>query len=316
VRLVLLGYGNIGRAYEKAVRALGKEIACIVRKDLEKGNDYGIQQISLTEFLNSSKAGVDGIIVALPPKKAMIALRAIIGTNIPTLIEKPLFLHLEEYREMEQSLKMPENQALYLALNRRFYKSVRTAKKICEASDCYVEGRFYDTIEETKERRGLSNEECIFYSCIHWLDLIVYMTGEKIEHLNVEVSKIGRASGGLVTLKKNRELIGSAGFYFNAAGRHCIRMYGAQREYELCPIEQLYVLDLKRKTERYKNTREFELHREPVAEEQDIQIKPGFLEMTSYFLGSSEGRGPMAETLSLGELGMLFNALARLKDGL
>lgn len=181
----IFGYGTIGEQYQKILESFDINIIFICTKSgkPQKNHDSIVSLNSLADDLIDA---CDFYVVAVPPS-ASCQVVSVLDKNKPVLFEKPLFTSLDNLNQADRVYGLLRKTNWFLAMNRRFYKSVNYLKDIyCDPRQpyCHLSSRYYEQYSNTA-KRGLVLKELPFYSTIHWLDLALYIRNSEIRGYRV-----------------------------------------------------------------------------------------------------------------------------------
>ncbi len=171
--LLLVGLGNMGKEYSKVLKALDTPFIAVGR-GLESAADYesvtGIKPVTggIENYLSGQTVRAEQAIVAVDVTLLYNTVTELLKAGVRRiLVEKPGALHKNQLLEL-RTLADRMGAEVFIAYNRRFYESVRAARKII-ATDGGVDSFMFEFTEwshrieplakdmEEKERWFLSN---------------------------------------------------------------------------------------------------------------------------------------------------------------
>ena len=135
IKFAFVGTGYMANEYAKVIKKefnMQSEIVGAINKSSESIKlfikKYNVQKsfVNLTEMMNSTKPDI--VVVCVNELSTFKVLETLSKYSCISLIEKPVGINFEESKKI---LKLKKNKKFlpYVALNRRFYSSVLSAKK-------------------------------------------------------------------------------------------------------------------------------------------------------------------------------------------
>ena len=291
-RLVIIGYGKIGKRHRQVFEAQGAQIVASCNRS-EAGRQMalkdGIPQAfeSIPEMLESMQP--DGIICSTSIFNNYEVAQQIIPFQIPILLEKPPGVSITEVQhliDLQQEYQTP----VMIATNRVWYSVLRKAVEDIGGLDQIrgVDVIWSENPERLKER-GFTDEQIhtrTFSNSIHGLSILHYLCGTIPEF---EVT--GRQQGDQFQRDMSLQGISERGVLsrFQSSWSSIlpweVRFYGNNKYYSFQPLEKCQCKNLQTK-----ETYEIE------AEEYDLTFKAGFYQQAETFLASLAGKAIPAET--------------------
>ena len=137
-QLALIGAGPMAMAYAAVLKDLNTETRVIGRGEKSAATftdktDLEVRTGGLEDYLSSGEALPDFAIVSTPVDALAPNTKALIAAGIKNiLVEKPAGLSPEETQDISDFADQ-HGVNVYVAYNRRFYASVKAAKKLIEA---------------------------------------------------------------------------------------------------------------------------------------------------------------------------------------
>ena len=145
-RLALIGAGPMARAYGHALRELGTDTMVVGRGEASAKaftDDVGLPVLTggLTANADTVRGCTHAIVAAPVPALSALS-REVVELGVPTvLVEKPAGLNLEDVQALADAATA-HGANVFVAYNRRFYASVREAKRRIEADGGPTSFRF------------------------------------------------------------------------------------------------------------------------------------------------------------------------------
>jgi hypothetical protein len=122
VKLLVIGYGSIGRKHAANARAAGHEVA-LLRHSKENPNQDGLREYySLEEAVANGKT--DGAIICSPTSRHLPDVELLVEHRIPFLLEKPPAAEMESTLQMEKLLLQSGFGEYAIGFNLRYYPAL------------------------------------------------------------------------------------------------------------------------------------------------------------------------------------------------
>jgi predicted dehydrogenase len=185
VRLVVVGFGSIGRRHAQNALALGVREVMLVRSSGDSPNDLGLREFhSLSEL----PAPPDAAVVATPTFAHLPAARELLNAGIPTLLEKPVSHEWAGVAELSHAARS-SGVVVMPAHNMRFHAGVAAAAGLLrdgavgtpQSSRFFVGQYLPDWRPGTDYRASYSASSArgggVVLDLIHEIDLALWMTG-------------------------------------------------------------------------------------------------------------------------------------------
>lgn len=287
-KILLIGAGNIGRVYLKILFDLGRDFTVVVRNESKASilrNEYpnvdirsgGVQSINtITDYTHA-------IISTQIEYLAEIAMYLIKKGIKYLLVEKPLTYKVELIDDIIK-IASSNDSLVYVAFNRRNYRSVEKAKEIINKDGGLSSVKFDFTeaifrIDETK----FSAESKFFWGIAnssHVIDTVFYLTGYPNDltiHQSgngVEWHSSGSIFMGMGTTDKGVPFSYHADW--GCPGRWSIEIQTPKRKLIFSPMEIL----------KEQKAGTFAINEVEIDYKFDLNYKPGFFHQTKAFLGN------------------------------
>lgn len=280
-KLALVGYGNIARKHLEVFRELGCEVVASCNRS-EAGRASAHQEggipntyADITEMLDKERP--EGILCCASYHSMFDVARQIIPAGIPTLLEKPPGLSMEEAK-MLAGMARESKAPVMVGVNRRHYSVLRSAIEDAGGLEAITAvmvewsetPRFFlergDPLEAVKK--------LVFANTLHALDTMTYLAGPVPD---AEVSGIDRgeplrwqmALQGI----SERAVMVSFTSTWDSPARWRISFCSPGKRYEFAPLESCRVLE--------DGPSGF---REIKSSEEDKKFKPGFYRQAKEFV--------------------------------
>ncbi|MBL8956840.1 MAG: Gfo/Idh/MocA family oxidoreductase [Myxococcaceae bacterium] len=288
LKLGLIGAGKIAVKYLEVLAAVPDvEIAAIANRSNPVIHDLA-SRFAIPKVFNDSRAlldsGVDAVIVAPSVIANFEVSQVCLEQGMPCLLEKPPGLTVAE-AEALANLAAKKSVPHLVALNRRYYSSVRQAREaIAEKGRLIaVAVEAPEKLEHTRAHPPAIAARWMVANGIHCLDLFRHLGGE-VEQVHA-VSHVGGPSAPSSFAALVRFAGGLAGQFTShwaAPGPWTVTLYGEGRRVTLKPIEKCNVLDA--------DGTERALEPDPI----DVKFKPGLYRQLEAFLAVVRSRGAVA----------------------
>lgn len=285
----LIGAGPMAIEYAKVLNAQGVSFICITRSE-----NSAIKLKNMTGMV-AQTGGIQDFLTNNPP----IAQCAIVATGIESLagitelllrygvtsilVEKPAGINFKQIENI-QNLANLNNANVFVAYNRRFYESVRTAQKMI-AEDGGVTSLSYEITEwshaidkldidkDTKQNWFIANTS-------HVVDLAFYLGGKP--------NKLASFTDGNTNWHDRSAIFAGAGITdigalfsysgnWNAPGRWSLEILTSKRRYIFRPLEKLQIQHLD----------SIAINLVNIEYQYDDRFKPGLYLQTKAFLEGS-----------------------------
>ncbi len=294
VRFAFIGCGNVARFHAEVITKLGYEITSVcARKDSPNiaafAGRYNVRNTYENWQQMLEKEKPDAVIVAVSWDHTERIIEDIIKTGIPCLVEKPVALSSGRLEQIISNTR-GFNTRVLIGYNRRFYDFVPKIREAIESHELLsIELNIPEAVDSMiKTYSPDIAEHVLIYMSSHWLDLLLYITGEvRVDHIyskrNTDKSYPRSYNGLLYSLKYRVPIHLQANF--NAPSQISLTFNFTGVIYRLCPVEILTIyegmdridINEKNKIRRYipKVRETFEV---------DTSFKPGFYAQMNNFV--------------------------------
>jgi predicted dehydrogenase len=305
MKILLVGTGPMAVDYFKVLSHLGLPFEVVGRgKDpantFEMKTNYHPKYGGVESYINEN--GLNGFthaIIAVGPEKLLEVTLFLFEKGIQKiLVEKPAAVSIDQLLEKKQNLKTFQNR-LFVAYNRRFYKSVEIAKNIIEEDGGLksMSFEFTELIDRIAKRprpvEVLNN--WFFANSTHVIDLAFHFAGKPTiinaiaKSGNLDWHKTTNYAGSGVT---DRGVLFSYLSNWESAGRWGVELMTSSRRILLRPLEKVQI--------QKRNT--FEIIEPDFDYSEDLQFKPGLLNQLKSFLAGESNICDIADHIENTEL--------------
>ena len=247
--VLVVGAGGMAKDYYKVLGELNASFDFVCRSDDSArffSEETGFMPTAggVEQYLGSTVPAC--AIVATGVEHLCEAAKSLISKGVKRiLIEKPGALYLEQL-EVLNTLSKANDAEVFIAYNRRFYKSVSKLRSLVDA-DGGIQSLSFDFTEWSDSISPLCKgegvkERWILSNSTHVIDLAFFLAGKPVEMSTF-------VSGGMSWHPSGSCFVGSGktdkGVLFsyrsdwNSQGRWGVTVYTKQYSYLLCPLEGL-----------------------------------------------------------------------------
>ncbi len=203
----VIGFGFIGEVHVRAIRAAGGIVTSIAAKTLEEANaaakKMGIAKaVTIEEMLNDEE--LDVIHICTPNVLHAKLAEQVIRSGKHVICEKPLATTLAEANFLNE-LANEKNVVATVPFVYRYHPSVREARaRISEVQDSLNLFHGYylqdwlsrETTFNWRLDSAIGGPSRAFGDIgVHWCDLLEFVTGHRITHLNAQLMKVFQSRG-------------------------------------------------------------------------------------------------------------------------
>lgn len=198
MKIVIIGFGKIGKKHYEVFDALGCEVVGVSNRSKlsnENAKKLGVKKTYEDYHKMIKECKPDGILVCVPFWNNYQVVIELIPYKIPILLEKPSGISLKEHFSLID-LMQKFNTPILLGVNRRHYSVLNKAlrdsggrKNITSIQIEWSEDPIY-----LLQKKGYTNEQVsdmIFGNSVHGLDIITHLVGD-LDKLNVSVKNYGK----------------------------------------------------------------------------------------------------------------------------
>ena len=293
IKIGLIGCGNISKFHIPAFQKAGFAITAISGRDNsnEKLSKFSLEN-KLTKakiFSNSFeliKSNIwDALLICCPTENSLEYLKIASDFKKPILVEKPIT------HNSSALLPLLKYKNIKVSFNRRFYKSVKFAKKFYDTNNISL---VKVSIPERNNDKILSGKfpSLIYENSIHIFDLLKFILGDYKFHyckslIENNTYKIIIASG----MSVKRSLI-QLDICLNSSDNFSIDIISDTKRVELCPIEVAKLYD---GIETVEPSKKMPIRRyNPIIQKEVVaginDLKPGFYEQALDFKMFCKGK--------------------------
>lgn len=255
LKVLLVGSGNMAIEYAKVLNALEVDFT-VVGRSIDSCKNFeqktGVKAISggIQEFFKNNMANFSHAILTVGVEALTASIIDLIKKEIPFILtEKPGFTQPSDLSEILRLLES-SNSNVFIAYNRRFYKSIIELERLIEQDgglkSFIFEFTEWSHIVKNVVKNKITGENWFYANSTHVLDSAFYLAGLPTE-LNSLVS--GRDTipfhpkSSIFTGSGNTESGALFSYHanWNAPGRWYGEFLTSNFRYILRPIEKLFV---------------------------------------------------------------------------
>jgi predicted dehydrogenase len=190
LRIGILGAGNIVPFHLEALRATGFEFQFIGAKENSLNAERIAQEFRINHVLRSARdfighlKEVECLLIATSAKSLFEYLDHVKNIEIPTLIEKPIFMHRSELDHFDGDNIL--NRKILVGYNRRHYDSIIELKTEIES---VKSGHLNIVVPELSTDASAQKPfltDTILSNTVHVLDLLLFLTGLSVPEIQIE----------------------------------------------------------------------------------------------------------------------------------
>jgi predicted dehydrogenase len=287
--IYLIGSGNMAIAYTKVLKFLNVEFLVIGRSqksviEFEKVTGVTAFVGGIDLYLNSNTFKIGSkVIITTGTESLMGVLKIVLSTQTDmVLIEKPGAISIDELLENQFYLK-PFEEKIFLAYNRRFYKSVFEVQKLIDLDGGLQTIHFEFTewahvIDKINAAPG-AKENLFFGNSTHVIDLAFFLSGNPVDWNsfaksgNIPWHDRSNFVGSGITSKN---VLFSYMSNWESSGRWSIELLTKNRRIYLSPLEKIRIQN---KGSLIQENHEFD-------DSLDVSFKPGIYLQLEAFLNN------------------------------
>lgn len=284
IKVLVVGAGNMGKAYAKVLKAQNIDFTVITRKrqtavSFESETGVGVVIGNLEEFLQKNKGVFTHAINAVNVEGLVVVSETLIANSILNiLVEKPLGMTLESVSELNKIAK-DANARVYVAYNRRYYASTEKALEIVR-EDGGVRSVSFEFTEwkariDWSHYSQIGRERWLIGNSSHVIDLAFFFAGEP----RVWSSYSGRADGGSSDIFVGSGITENNVYFsysanWDAPGRWAVELMTEKHRLYFKPMEKLAI----------QNLNSVIVEEVPIDDALDVEFKPGIYKEVEDFL--------------------------------
>ena len=273
----IIGTGKISQEYVNIFKKIDVEIKIVCARNKKKLHDFCLKNnikkntLIISDLLNLN---LDGVIVCASPDSSLLISKQLVNFKGKILFEKPVGLNLAQTENINKLYQNKNN--FYVALNRRYYHSVVTSKKLMNMSKnrkfisiCDQE----NTIEAKKSgHKNSTIKNWMFANSIHLVDLInFYIKSKVVGVTNIKNIRKNHKLYFSIIKFQNGDIVEFKSFW-NKPAPWKINISFDEKFVQLKPIENISYID--------KSSREI---KKINIDKKDIIFKPGFFRQSEDF---------------------------------
>lgn len=283
ISIAIIGAGYMAEEHIKALKSLDEcsivGISSRTRnKAIQLATKYNIPIAANSVAELHAKTNANGVVIAVNELSTLEVLTEAMSLDWQILCEKPIGLYPSETRWVEKFAKTRKID-LYVALNRRFYRSTVTAIANVEKDSGSRLVEVHDQEDPDTAlaggRPGEVTNQWMFANSVHLIDYFSIFCRGKLEDIFVKTSPLNRRSRATSALLNFSS--GDQGVYtgiWNAAGFWSVKITTEKRLLELRPLERLMEQKYPHRQMRH------------IANDVSADFKPGLRSQASEFLNA------------------------------
>ena len=300
-KIAIIGCGNIAKFHIPALKKVGITIVAISGRknsynkllEFSKLNNLDNCKIfsSSIELIHSDIW--DALLICCPTKNSLEYLKIACDYKKPILVEKPI--NYQSYN----LLPLLKYENIKVAFNRRFYSSVKFAKK------------FYDTNNISFIRISIPEKNnqtiksgmfpiSIYENSIHIFDLLNYISDKFVFDFSKSLIRQNKYRSIIASGSSKKGSLLHLNICFNSSDNFSINIVSDTKKVDLCPIEIARLYD---GLEKINPTKKNSIRRyNPIVQNEIIasdidNLKPGFYEQALNFNKFCKGKFNEAPTI-------------------
>ncbi len=275
----IIGTGKIAQEYINIFKKLKVDIRIICARKKKKLSEFSKKNniikftTKIDKFLQEK---VDGVIVCVSPESSLLIAKKLSKFEGKILFEKPVGLNLKQTEEINNIFKRKKN--IFVALNRRFYQSVLSAKTLLQNSKEKKVISIYDQENTLAAKKNghhpLTIKNWMYANSIHLVDLIKFFVNSKI--IKIKNKKIKFKNSLIydsIINFKNGDIVEFKSFW-NMPAPWKISVSTKSMFIELKPIEKISYRTINKKV----------VFKDIKLNNKDEIFKPGFFMQSQHFL--------------------------------
>ena len=250
-------------------------------------------------FVRNNKPAEYAIVTVYPMALKDVAVSLISGGVKNILLEKPGAMNVEELIEIKKT-GMKHGSNVYVGYNRRFYESVREAKRRIEEDGGITSLNFEFTEWESSvmaaNKPAVELEDWFMANSTHVVDLAFYLAGEPVEisrFLSRSMTSYNEASAFAGAGRTDRDVIFSYKANWDSAGRWSVEALTKNHKFLFEPMEKL----------RMQDKGSVKVYDVDINDKLDNEYKPGiYLQTKSFIDGNTDDIPTIDEQLRHAEV--------------
>lgn len=202
MKAAIIGAGFAGDVHAEAIRACGVEIAVVVclaeAEAAAFAEKWGIPKWGEDVALALGD-DIDSVHICTPPTTHGELIRRVLGAGKHVVCEKPLCLDAKEAEQLAE-LEKASDKVCALMLNVRYHMACQRAREILASGElgrpvlihgCYLQefAAFPAPLDWRYNPRTAGNMRTVTEIGTHWLDIVQYISGRKVESVSAQFGK-------------------------------------------------------------------------------------------------------------------------------
>ena len=195
----------------------------------------------------------------------------------PLLIEKPIGYNYNQNKKIISLMKKFKKKNCFVALNRRYFNSTKNIIKKLSTDKgtrkIYITDQQYNLKSKYPHKSNNVRKNMMYANSVHLIDYVNILSRGKIKNINSKIEKKGKVANILCKINLSSGDILTYKALWNKEAKWSVSVFTKNFFYELKPLEQLKVFNLKNL--KVKNYYQNKL---------DTNYKPGFMLQAIDFL--------------------------------
>lgn len=202
MKAAIIGAGFAGNVHAEAIRACGEEIAVVVclaeQEAAAFAKKWGIP-VWGEDVALALRDEIDSVHICTPPATHGELLRRVLAAGKHVVCEKPLCLDVKEAEQLVE-LEKASDRVCALMLNVRYHMACRRAREIMASGELgrpvlihgsYLQefAAFPAPLDWRYDPGAAGNMRTVTETGTHWLDIVQYITGQKVESVSAQFGK-------------------------------------------------------------------------------------------------------------------------------
>lgn len=275
IKICLIGAGRMSVEHVKVLNEIKHvKISAISSRtkkkiiNIKKNYPYIKMYTDIKKMINSENP--DGIIIAVTEKSLLEVCRKAFHFSQPLLIEKPIGYNLDQNKKILRLMNKYKKKNCYVALNRRYFSS--TKKLLTNLSKdkgkrkIYINDQQYNLKKMYPHKENVVIKNMMFANSVHLIDYLNILSKGKIKKIKTSIKKEGKISNVLCNINLSSGDSVTYKALWNKDSKWSVSVFTKNFFYELKPLEELQILNLKNLA-----------LRKYAKNKLDINYKPGFM---------------------------------------
>ncbi len=296
MKLAVIGAGRIVDFHLPALRAVGFELAAISARPNSSNARNMARKYDIAKVFDNSQVLIDqvndfdALLIASSSETHLDYLLKLRETNIPTLIEKPVFTDSKVGHSFFDNLHSEES--IMVGYNRRFYPSVKNFKAKLNQLQGGLLSINIPELSGTKNPKVGEINSTLKLNTVHIFDLLHFLFPLPNFSKNIYVQGNPNSSLSVLIILQGESFLIDINLTFGAPGNYKFEFRSGSSLVTLNPIERFSVFEGMQIQEPTPNNPVRTYTPIPVSinDSTETTFKPGFLEQASHFFDFANKR--------------------------